>query len=139
LTKFAVVPEHVIFHCFKVSIDDLSRMNIEIIANLMENCGRYLLRNPETSARMASFLETLGRKKSAQHLGQQERMLIENALYYVDPPQRSAIQQKERTPMDLFLRQLLYLDMTKRNYTKILKTIRRLHWEEPEVPPLKYE
>lgn len=138
LTKFAVVPEHVIFHCFKVSIDDLSRMNIEIIANLMENCGRYLLRNPETSARMASFLETLGRKKSAQHLGQQERMLIENALYYVDPPQRSAIQQKERTPMDLFLRQLLYLDMTKRNYTKILKTIRRLHWEEPEVPPFTY-
>jgi regulator of nonsense transcripts 2 len=138
LTKFAVVPEHVIFHCFKVSIDDLSRMNIEIIANLMENCGRYLLRNPETSARMASFLETLGRKKSAQHLGQQERMLIENALYYVDPPQRSAIQQKERTPMDLFLRQLLYLDMTKRNYTKILKTIRRLHWEEPEVLPFMY-
>jgi regulator of nonsense transcripts 2 len=138
LTKFAVVPEHVIFHCFKVSIDDLSRMNIEIIANLMENCGRYLLRNPETSARMASFLETLGRKKSAQHLGQQERMLIENALYYVDPPQRSAIQQKERTPMDLFLRQLLYLDMTKRNYTKILKTIRRLHWEEPEVPTFTY-
>ena len=133
LTKFAVVPEHVIFHCFKVSIDDLSRMNIEIIANLLENCGRYLFRNPETSARMTSFLETLGRKKSAQHLGQQERMLIENALYYVDPPQRSAIQQKERTPMDLFLRQLMYLDMSKRNYTKILKTIRRLHWEEPEV------
>ena len=133
LTKFAVVPEHVIFHCFKVCIDDLSRMNIEIIANLLENCGRYLFRNPETSARMTSFLETLGRKKSAQHLGQQERMLIENALYYVDPPQRSAIQQKERTPMELFLRQLLYLDMTKRNYTKILKTIRKLHWEEPEV------
>jgi regulator of nonsense transcripts 2 len=34
---------------------------------------------------------------------------------------------------------LLYLDMTKRNYTKILKTIRRLHWEEPEViPPFTY-
>lgn len=133
LTKFAVVPEHVIFHCFKVSIDDLSRMNIEIIAHLLENCGRYLFRNPDTSSRMVTFLETLGRKKSAQHLGQQERMLIENALYYVDPPQRSAIQQKERTPMDLFVRQLIYLDMTKRNYTKILKTIRKLHWEEPEV------
>ena len=133
LTKFAVVPDHVIFHCFKVAIDDMSRMNIEIIANLLENCGRYLYRNPETSARMTSFLETLGRKKSAQHLGQQERMLIENAMYYVDPPQRSAIQQKERTPMDLFVRQLIYLDMTKRNYTKILKTVRKLHWEELEV------
>jgi regulator of nonsense transcripts 2 len=139
LTKFAVVPEHVIFHCFKVGIDDLSRMNIEIIANLLENCGRYLFRNPETSVRMTSFLETLGRKKSAQHLGQQERMLIENALYYVDPPHRSAIQQKERTPMDLFLRQLLYLDMTKRNYTKILKTIRKLHWEEPEVSSFNFK
>jgi regulator of nonsense transcripts 2 len=133
LTKFGVVPEHVIFHCFKVSLDDFSRMNIEIIANLLENCGRYLLRNPETSPRMTTFLETLGRKKSAQHLGQQERMLIENAMYYVDPPQRSAIQQKERTPTELFIRQLIYLDMTKRNYMKILKTIRKLHWEEPEV------
>jgi regulator of nonsense transcripts 2 len=133
LTKFGVVPDHVIFHCFKVCLDDLTRMNIEIIGNLLENCGRYLLRNPGTSPRMVSFLETLNRKKSAQHLGQQERMLIENAMYYVDPPQRSAIQQKERTPMDLFIRQLIYLDMNKRNYTKILKSIRKLHWEESEV------
>lgn len=133
LTKFGIVPEHVIFHCFKVSLDDFSRMNIEIIANLLENCGRYLLRNPETSPRMTSFLETLGRKKTAQHLGQQERMLVENAMYYVDPPERAAIQQKERTPTELFVRQLIYLDMTKRNYTKILKTVRKLHWEEREV------
>lgn len=133
LTKFGVVPEHVIFHCFKVSLDDFSRMNIEIIGNLLENCGRYLLRNPETAPRMASFLETLSRKKTAQHLGQQERMIIENAMYYVDPPQRPAIQQKERTPMELYIRKLLFLDMNKRNYTKILKCIRKLHWEEQEV------
>ncbi|EXJ83252.1 hypothetical protein A1O1_06871 [Capronia coronata CBS 617.96] len=133
LTKFGIVPEHVIFHCLKVSLDDFSRMNIEIIAHLLENCGRYLLRNPETAPRMASFLETLNRKKSAQHMGAQERMLIENALYYVDPPQRAAIQQKERTPMELFVRQLMYVDLTKRNYMKVLKTIRKLHWEEKEV------
>jgi regulator of nonsense transcripts 2 len=133
LTKFGVVPEHVIFHCLKVSLDDFSRMNIEIICNLLENCGRYLLRNPDTSPRMTSFLETLQRKKSAQHIGQQERMLIENAVYYVDPPVRAAIPQKERTPMDQFIRRLVYLDMNKRNYTKVLKQIRRLHWEESEV------
>jgi regulator of nonsense transcripts 2 len=133
LTKFGVVPEHVIFHCLKVSLDDFSRMNIEIICNLLENCGRYLLRNPDTSPRMTSFLEILQRKKSAQHIGQQERMLIENAVYYVDPPVRAAIPQKERTPMDQFIRRLIYLDMNKRNYTKVLKQIRRLHWEEIEV------
>lgn len=133
LTKFGIVPEHVVFHCLKVSLDDFSRMNIEIICNLLENCGRYLLRNADTSPRMATFLETLQRKKSVQHIGQPERMLIENAIYYVDPPERASIQQKERTPTELFIRKLIYVDMTKRNYTKILKQIRRLHWEEPEV------
>ncbi|CAK7198699.1 mRNA decay protein [Sporothrix eucalyptigena] len=133
LTKFGIVPEHVVFHCLKVSLDDFSRMNIEIISNLLENCGRYLLRNPETSPRMASFLETLQRKKSMQHIGQTERMLIENAVYYVDPPQRSAIEQKERTPLDLFIRKLVYVDLCKRNANKILRQIQKLHWEEAEV------
>lgn len=133
LTKFGIVPEHVVFHCLKVSLDDFSRMNIEIISNLLENCGRYLLRNPETSPRMASFLETLQRKKSMQHIGQTERMLIENAVYYVDPPERTAIQQKERTPMDIFIRKLVYVDLCKRNANKILRQIQKLHWEEAEV------
>ena len=133
LTKFGVVPEHVIFHCLKVALDDFSRMNIEIIANLLENCGKFLLRNPETSPRMRSFLDTLQRKRSAHHLSQQDRMLMENALYYVDPPERAAIEQKERTPIDLYIRKLIYLDMNRRTYTKVLKSIRKLHWEETEV------
>jgi regulator of nonsense transcripts 2 len=133
LTKFGVVPEHVIFHCLKVSLDDFSRMNIEIICNLLENCGRYLLRNPDTSPRMASFLETLQRKKSAQVLGQQERMLIENAMYYVNPPERAAIEQKDRTPIELFLRKIMYQDLTRRSMDKTVRTIRKMHWEEEEV------
>lgn len=136
LTKFGLVPQHVIFHCLKVGLDDFSRMNIEIICNLLENCGRYLLRHVETAPRMKSFLETLQRKKGAQHLGQQERMLIENALYYVNPPERAAIQQKERTPMDLFVRKLVYIDLNKRTLEKVAKQMRKLHWEEEEVMPL---
>lgn len=133
LTKFGVVPEHVIFHCLKVSLDDFSRMNIEIISHLLENCGRYLLRNPDTSPRMSSFLETLQRKKAAQHIGVPERMVIENAMYFVNPPERAAIQQKERTPVELFVHKLIYLEMNKRTYPKVLKSLRKLHWEEKEV------
>jgi regulator of nonsense transcripts 2 len=133
LTKFGVVPEHVIFHCLKVSLDEFSRMNIEIIASLLENCGRYLLRNPETSPRMGSFLETVQRKKAAQHLGQQERMLLENAIYYVNPPERAAIQQKERPTLELYIRKLVYLDLNKKTLEKVIKQIRKLHWEEDEV------
>ena len=135
LTKFGMVPEHVGFHCLKVSLDDFSRVNIEIMCHYLESCGRYLLRHPDTSPRMRSFLETVRRKKTAQHLGQQERMLIENAIYYIDPPPRSAAihQQRERTPVELYVRKLVYLEMNKRNYAKVLKQLRKLHWEEPEV------
>jgi regulator of nonsense transcripts 2 len=139
LTKFGVVPEHVIFHCLKVSLDDFSRMNIEIICNLLENCGRYLLRNPETYPRMLSFLETLQRKKGAQVIGQQERMLIENAVYYVNPPERAAIEQKDRTPIELFLRKLMYQDLSRRTLDKIVKQIRKMHWEEEEVVSLLHK
>ena len=60
-------------------------------------------------------------------------MIIENAIYFVDPPPRPAIQQKERTPIESYIRRLLYIDMNKRNYTRILKSIRKLHWEEQDV------
>ncbi|TGZ85719.1 ARM repeat-containing protein [Ascodesmis nigricans] len=133
LTKFGVVPEHVIFHCLKVAIEDFHRINIDIICHILENCGRYLLRNPETSPRMASFLETLKKKKDGVHLGPQERVAIENAFYYVNPPERPAIAQKQRSIMELFVRKLIYLDLTKRNYVKILKQLRKLHWDDPQV------
>lgn len=133
LTKFGVVPEHVIFHCFKVCLDDFSRLNIEIMSNLLENCGRFLLRNPETSPRMVSFLDTVQRKKAAQHLGQQERMLIENAVYFVNPPERAAIEQKERSPVEQYIRKIMYLDLNKKTLDKIVKQVRKLHWEDAEV------
>lgn len=133
LTKFGIVPEHVIFHCFKVCLDDLSRTNIEILGNLMENCGRYLLRTPESSPRMTSFLETLQRKKSAQHLEQRERLILENAIYHVNPPERPTIEQKERTPMELFIQKVLCEDMNKKTVEKSIKQLRKLHWEEEEV------
>lgn len=133
LTKFGVVPEHVIFHCLKVALEDFHRINIEIICHILENCGRYLLRSSDTSQRTAIFLETLKKKKDGVHLGHQERILIENAFYYVNPPERPAIAQKERSVMELFVRKLIYLDLTKRNYVKILKQLRKVHWEDPAV------
>lgn len=140
LTKFGIVPQHIIFHCLKVALEDFHKINIDVICNTLENCGKYLLRSPETSGRMAIFLETLKRKKdSVQYLGPQERVAIENAFYYVNPPERPAIAQKERSVMELFVRKLIYLDLTKRNYVKILKQLRKLHWGDEEVVSLLFK
>ncbi|KAH8155239.1 uncharacterized protein LAJ45_00248 [Morchella importuna] len=140
LTKFGVVPQHVIFHCLKVALEDFHRINVNVICSTLENCGRYLLRNPETNPRMTQFLETLKRKKDGvTYLGPQERVAIENAFYYVNPPERPAIAQKERSVVELFVRKLIYLDLTKRNYVKILKQIRKLNWDDKEVTDLLFK
>lgn len=137
LTKFGVVPEHVIFHCLKVALEDFHRINVDIICHILENCGRYLLRSPDTNNRMINFLETLKKKKDGvHHLGPQERVAIENAFYYVNPPDRPAIAQKQRSIMELFVRKLIYLDLTKRNYVKVLKQLRKLNWEDEAIVSL---
>ena len=55
LTKFKVVPPHLILHMFKVCIDDFSGTNIDNLALLLEGCGRFLLRNDETKQRFAAM------------------------------------------------------------------------------------
>lgn len=56
LSKFNIIPEHIIFHCLKVAMDDFSRVSIEVMCNMLENCGRFLLRNPATSPRMTAYV-----------------------------------------------------------------------------------
>jgi hypothetical protein len=55
LTKFKVVPPHLILHMFKVCIDDFSGTNIDNLALLLEGCGRFLLRYDETKQRFGTM------------------------------------------------------------------------------------
>lgn len=53
LVKFKIIPSHSILHMFKVFLDNFSGQNVENVALMLEGCGRYLLRSPQTAARMA--------------------------------------------------------------------------------------
>jgi regulator of nonsense transcripts 2 len=56
LTKFRVVPTHVILHIFKVCLDDFSGNNVENLALLLEGCGRFLLRSEDTRERFGTMV-----------------------------------------------------------------------------------
>lgn len=56
LTKFKVVPPHLILHIFKVCIDDFSGTNIDNLSLLLEGCGRFLLRHDETKQRFGTMV-----------------------------------------------------------------------------------
>ncbi|KIP08451.1 hypothetical protein PHLGIDRAFT_23490 [Phlebiopsis gigantea 11061_1 CR5-6] len=130
LTKFKVVPPHVILHMFKVCLDDFSGSNIENIAMLLESCGRFLLRSDETRQPFSKMVELMRRKQSMQHIDQRQLLLLENAYYQCNPPERTAVVQKERTTMELFIRHLIYDVLTKKTIDKALRLIRKLDWND---------
>ncbi|KAI7854822.1 armadillo-type protein [Circinella umbellata] len=133
LTKFRVVPAHTIFHVFKIALDDFTHQNIDIVCNLLETCGRYLLKSTETSVRMNNMLEVVMRKKNVQHMDNRQMLMIENAYYQANPPDRTAIVEKERSPMELYVRKLIYGDLNKKSLDRILKQLRKLHWKDEKI------
>ncbi|GAA5823590.1 hypothetical protein JCM3770_003517 [Rhodotorula araucariae] len=133
LTKFRVTPMHVVFHIYKVLLDDFSGPNIDNFCTILEGCGRFLLRSEATSERMKQVVDTFKRKKAAMHLDERQSAMLDNAYYQCDPPDRPAIPPKQRTPMQLYLRHLFYNVLNRNSSDKVLKLLRKLHWEDPAI------
>ncbi|KAI9328498.1 armadillo-type protein [Obelidium mucronatum] len=136
LTKFRVPPYHVIFHFFKVLLESFSNHNIEAVCNMLETCGRFLYKTPETSRVAGNVLDIMMKKKTALNLDSRLSLLIDNAFYQCNPPEKTAIQQKERPPLELYIRKLFYADLSKKNSERILKQLRMFNWNDPETVAL---
>ncbi|BGP19262.1 hypothetical protein JCM10213_008219 [Rhodosporidiobolus nylandii] len=133
LTKFKITPVHVIFYIFKILLDDFSGPNIDNFCTMLEGCGRFLLRSESTNERMRQVIDIFKRKKQALHLDERQNTMLENAYYQCDPPDRPAISPKERTPMQLYIRHLFYNVLNRNSSDKVLKLVRKLHWEDPAI------
>lgn len=104
MAKFKVAKPFNILHVLKVFLDDF-KFNIENISNLLETCGRFLLRyegtaevakrmvgvfarfvnssNPEVWLIMTSQVELMRKKQANMHLDQRHQLMLENAFYMV--------------------------------------------------------
>ncbi|CAE6470742.1 unnamed protein product [Rhizoctonia solani] len=133
LAKFKIVPPHLILHVFKVYLDDLTGVNVDNAAMLLEGCGRFLLRSEDTGSRMVTMLELMRRKQSVQHFDQRQVLMLENAYYQCNPPERAPRVEKERTTMEIFIRHLIYDVLAKKTIDKVLKLVRKVDWNDPEV------
>ncbi|KAJ8557119.1 hypothetical protein K7X08_002744 [Anisodus acutangulus] len=99
LSKFRIAPPGLVFNCLKACLDDFSHHNIDVACNLLETCGRFLYRSPETTICMANMLEILMRLKNVKNLDPRHITLVENAYYLCKPPERSARVSKVRPPL----------------------------------------
>ncbi|CCA66335.1 related to NMD2-Nonsense-mediated mRNA decay protein 2 [Serendipita indica DSM 11827] len=133
LTKFHLVPPHVILHIFRVFLDDLSGTNVDSLATLLEGCGRFLLRGSDTGKKTAEMLDLMKRKQSLQKFDQRQILLLENAYYQCNPPERGPIEHKQRSTIELFIRHLLCDVLTRKSLDNVLKLLRKLNWDDTET------
>ncbi|QCE13682.1 regulator of nonsense transcripts 2 [Vigna unguiculata] len=137
LCKFKIASPGLVFSCLKACLDDFTHHNIDVACNLLETCGRFLYRSPETSIRMANMLEILMRLKNVKNLDPRHSTLVENAYYLCKPPERSARVAKVRPPLHQYIRKLLFSDLDKSTIEHVLRQLRKLPWNECETYLLK--
>ncbi|KAJ3666664.1 hypothetical protein Zmor_002099 [Zophobas morio] len=132
LVKFKLYSKIEALYCLKVLLYDFSHHHIEMACNLLEVCGRFLYCSPDSHQRTRVYLEQMMRKKAVMALDSRYVTQIENAYYYVNPPDVT-ITKKERPVMHQFIRKLLFQDLQKNNTDKIMRLIRKLDWSNEEV------
>ncbi|KAI8031976.1 Regulator of nonsense transcripts UPF2 [Camellia lanceoleosa] len=137
LCKFKIAPTGLVFSCLKACLDDFTHHNIDVACNLLETCGRFLYRSPETTVRMANMLEILMRLKNVKNLDPRHSTLVENAYYLCKPPERSARVSKVRPPLHQYIRKLVFSDLDKSSIEHVLRQLRKLPWSECEPYLLK--
>ncbi|EFH56060.1 hypothetical protein ARALYDRAFT_903199 [Arabidopsis lyrata subsp. lyrata] len=117
----------------KACLDEFTHHNIDVACNLLETCGRFLYRSPETTLRMTNMLDILMRLKNVKNLDPRQSTLVENAYYLCKPPERSARISKVRPPLHQYIRKLLFSDLDKDSIANVLKQLRKLPWRRKMV------
>nr|XP_014342624.1 PREDICTED: regulator of nonsense transcripts 2 [Latimeria chalumnae] len=104
---------------FHMLLSDFSHHHIEMACTLLETCGRFLFRTPESHLRTSVLLEQMMRKKQAMHLDARYVTMVENAYYYCNPPPAEKTVRKKRPPLQEYIRKLLYKDLSKVTTEKV--------------------
>jgi regulator of nonsense transcripts 2 len=87
----------------------------------------------ETEIYVGTQVDLMRRKQNTQHFDARQKVMLENAYYQCNPPERVAITQVELPPMQLFIQHLVQDVLIKKTIDKVLKLIRKMHWEDVET------
>ncbi|KAI5714096.1 hypothetical protein M8J76_010865 [Diaphorina citri] len=137
LVKFKLYSKIEVLYCLKVLLNDFAHHHVEMCCHLLETCGRYLYRNKDTHPRIKVYLEQMIRKKTVLNLDARYNMMIENAFYYVNPPEVPVSKKKDKPVMQLFIEKIVYVDLMncleKDTEAKVLSYLLKLDWNDETV------
>lgn len=134
MTKFGLYPRLEALMCLKLLLSNFQHHHIEMTCAFLEVCGMYLYNCKDSRLRTSALLEQMMRLKKAMTLDSRHATQIENCYYLVKPPEGGVkVRQKVRTPIQMYVRYLIFEELHKGNVEKIVKYLRRLNWDDPDV------
>lgn len=134
LVKFTLYTRLEALMCLKFLLCHFQHHHIEMTCAFLEVCGMYLYNCKDSRLRTNVYLEQMMRLKKAMTLDTRHATQIENCYYLVKPPENgNTMKKKIRPPMHQYIRHLIFQELHKGNVEKIVKYLRRLHWEDPGV------
>ena len=136
LIKFKVFDDLAVFEIVKSLLDDFHGDNVDVLCCLFDVAGYYLTRTPSTSKRMGSILDIFLRLKAVSKLDSRQCALVDSAYYKCRPVQRVVV-EKIRPPLHEYIRELIYLQLSKHTLDKVATQLRKLPWDETEPYLLK--
>lgn len=139
LTKFGLVPEHIVFHMFSRLLDDFGRVSLEMLALLVETCGRYLYRMPATNAPMQNVLDQMRRKRAAHHLEEHHGLLLDNAYFKCVPPEYPVVVHRTLSIKEQFVVHLFEEKLTEMKMDRISQLVRALDWQDASMEDLLFD
>lgn len=133
MVKFSLYSKIEGLYCLKLLLADFQHHQIEMTCAFFEVAGKYLYNCKDTRIRTNVYLEQMWRLKTVQALDSRHAAQIENAYYFVKPPETINVQQKVRSPICQYIRYLIFEDLNKTNVDKIIKLMRRLNWDDKDI------
>nr|CDS34146.1 myst histone acetyltransferase 1 [Hymenolepis microstoma] len=134
LAKFRIFPGSEVLNLILRLLSNFVHHQIDMTCGLLDTCGRFLYRSPETHRRTKIYLDIINRKKLAMHMDQRYSQMIEEAIFTCIPPERPCnFVREDLTDMQRFVRSLLHGEMTRGNYKAITAALRKLDWKDEKL------
>lgn len=133
MIKFKLVPKKLTFHLLHAAIRILSHHTVEIISIMLERCGRYLYRNPDTHVLLLKYIDYMKDQQAKRNLPLDDKQTLMNALSYVNPPPSIVIEAKRRPLIEHYIRKLIYVDLDNSNSLDIFKQLMKFDWEDKDT------
>ena len=126
LVKFGLFPSQSVFRILRMLLDDFRWGHVEIFCQILEDCGRFLIRSPKTSEQMNVLLDIMIRIRNARSFEPRLNALMENTICICRPPEQVASQEEDMLePWQQFIHHLLYKELCTKSAGPILTSLRK--------------